>query len=162
MLNVSYANLLNQTSAHQLDFFGARQHCFTFTQHFKLKCDFGTQIFCIVLMVQGIWAVQWGSSMLSEFCTSLLKVLTRWHCFKVKQHYPRYNFFVFCFKFLGINLQTKIYLHRYVLKSWKIQQKIMNLFITYFYFTIIKDFQRIRCLQANTNMIFQKSKLLQS
>ena len=28
-----------------------------------------------------------GSSMLSEFCTSLSKVLTLWHCVKVKQCY---------------------------------------------------------------------------
>ena len=27
----------------------------------------------------------WCSSMLSEFCTSLSKVLTIWHCVKVKQ-----------------------------------------------------------------------------
>ena len=31
--------------------------------------------------------VQQGSSMLSEFCTSLSKVLTLWHCVKVKQRY---------------------------------------------------------------------------
>ena len=29
----------------------------------------------------------WGSSTLSEFHTSLTKVLTLWHCVKVKQHY---------------------------------------------------------------------------
>ena len=29
----------------------------------------------------------WGSSMLSEFCTSLSKVLTLWHCVKIKQRY---------------------------------------------------------------------------
>ena len=29
----------------------------------------------------------WGSSMLSEFHTSLSEVLTLWHCFKVKQCY---------------------------------------------------------------------------
>ena len=29
-----------------------------------------------------------GSSMLSKFCTSLSKVLTLWHCVKVKQRYP--------------------------------------------------------------------------
>ena len=31
----------------------------------------------------------WGSSALSEFRTSLSKVLTLWHCVKVKQHYLR-------------------------------------------------------------------------
>ena len=29
----------------------------------------------------------WGSSALSKFCTSLSKVLTLWHCVKVKQRY---------------------------------------------------------------------------
>ena len=32
------------------------QHCFTFAQHFKVKCDFGTQFFCVVLVAQGIYA----------------------------------------------------------------------------------------------------------
>ena len=32
-------------------------------------------------------SVLWGSSVLSEFCTSLSKVLTLWHCVKVKQRY---------------------------------------------------------------------------
>ena len=32
----------------------------------------------------------WGLSMISEFCTSLSKVQTLWHCVKVKQHYQYY------------------------------------------------------------------------
>ena len=32
----------------------------------------------------------WGSSALSEFCTSLSKVITLWHCVKVKQRYHNY------------------------------------------------------------------------
>ena len=33
----------------------------------------------------------WGSSALSKFRTSLSKVLTLWHCVKVKQHYHTYT-----------------------------------------------------------------------
>ena len=35
----------------------------------------------------------WGSSILSEFYTSLSKVLTLWHCVKVKQRYHTYYFY---------------------------------------------------------------------
>ena len=34
-----------------------RKRCFTFTQHFKVKCDFGTQFFGAVLVAQGIRAM---------------------------------------------------------------------------------------------------------
>ena len=56
-----------------------------FTQHFKVKCNFGTYFF-----VQCWWprkSVLQGSSALSEFRTSLSKVLIHWHCVKVKQCY---------------------------------------------------------------------------
>ena len=40
-----------------------------------------------------------GSSMLREFHTSLSKVLTLWHCVKVKQHYHTHNFSALFFHF---------------------------------------------------------------
>ena len=36
--------------------FRYRQRCFTFAQHFKVKCHFGTQFFPMVLVAQGIRA----------------------------------------------------------------------------------------------------------
>ena len=36
----------------------------------------------------------WGSSVLSEFHTSLSKVLTLWHCVKVKQRYHSTHFVI--------------------------------------------------------------------
>ena len=38
----------------------------------------------------------WGSSALSEFRTSLSKVLTLWHCVKVKQCYHSITCFLTC------------------------------------------------------------------
>ena len=50
-----------------------------------MKCNFGTWFFA-----RCWWSrepVPWGSSMLSDFRTSLSKVLTLWHFVKVKQCY---------------------------------------------------------------------------
>ena len=55
----------------------------------------GLSFFCTVLVAQGIRAT--GFKHLSEFRTSLSKVLTLWHCVKVKQryHYLMHYFSIF-------------------------------------------------------------------
>ena len=69
---------------------GRQQHCFTFAQHFKVKCNFCTQFFARCWWPRE--SVIQGSSVLSEFRTSLSKVLTLCHCVKVKQHNHIHNY----------------------------------------------------------------------
>ena len=67
-----------------------RWHCFTFTQHFKVKCVFGTQFFSQCWWPRESMLQGSRPSALSKFHTSLSKVLTLSHCVKVKQHYHTY------------------------------------------------------------------------
>ena len=61
-----------------------------------------------MVVAQGIRSVLWRSSMLSEFRTSLLKVLTLWHCVKVKQcyHFERNELPVFYKFYISKTLQV--------------------------------------------------------
>ena len=54
-----------------------------------------------------------GSSALSEFCTSLSKVLTLWYCVKLKQHYHGI-YFVSTFDFyrLVVTLFLSLFLQK--------------------------------------------------